>query len=140
MADTEGGLIYEARTGQVPRVSLAKAAKRVGISTSRWRQVEQGAHAPADTVALMARAVGVTPDGLRGAGRIDAAKALERLGEQSRWTEDDDPIIRIIQGSNYLDDDEKRQLVEMRRQQNQLAVNVIEMISGEDSVNPLRSP
>jgi hypothetical protein len=71
-------------------LSIREAAKRAGISYGRWRQIVMGyqnvspgsfapVHAPAKTLAKMARVVGVTPAQLTEAGREDAAEALAGL-------------------------------------------------------------
>jgi transcriptional regulator with XRE-family HTH domain len=68
-------------------LSAREAARRAGISEGRWRQIAGGyqvvspgvyapVHGPAQTVARMAAAAGVTPAQLTGAGRPDAATAL----------------------------------------------------------------
>ena len=72
-----------------PRLSIAAAARLADMSDTRWRQLESGYRlfhgryepetAPAQTLAAMARAVGVTPAELRDAGRPDAAGELEAL-------------------------------------------------------------
>jgi hypothetical protein len=69
------------------QLSARKAAGRAGISEGRWRQIASGyqvvspgvyapVHGPAQTLARMAAAVGVSPAQLTEAGRPDAAKAL----------------------------------------------------------------
>lgn len=86
----EGRLIEDARTEKIPRMSIRAAADIAGISEGWWRQVVRGyrtgkggqvieVDAPADTVAQMAAAVGVTPANLRSVGRDDAADRLESL-------------------------------------------------------------
>ncbi len=71
-------------------LSIREAARRAGISYGRWRQIVMGyqnvspgsyaaVHAPAKTVAKMARVVGVTPAQLTEAGREDAAAILAEL-------------------------------------------------------------
>ena len=71
-------------------LSIREAAKRAGISYGRWRQIVTGyqnvspgvfaaVHAPAKTLAKMARVVGVTPPQLTEAGREDAAAILAEL-------------------------------------------------------------
>jgi len=84
----EAELIRTARTSP-PLVKIRRAADLAGISEGRWRQLENGGWkrrgrwetevAPADTLARMARAVGVTPAQLTAAGRPDAAAELEAL-------------------------------------------------------------
>ncbi|MGO4421468.1 hypothetical protein AB4Z54_22870 [Streptomyces sp. MCAF7] len=74
---------------KLTRISGRAAAKQAGISDARWRQIISGyqsvsgtkiaVHAPPDTLARMALVVGVTPQQLAGAGRTDAAEALEEL-------------------------------------------------------------
>lgn len=72
-----------------PRMTITEAARRAGISDTRWSQLENGYRmnrgraepewAPADTLAAMARAVGVTPQQLAASGREDAAGELDAL-------------------------------------------------------------
>ncbi|GAB3213284.1 hypothetical protein GCM10027294_43410 [Marinactinospora endophytica] len=83
----EGELIEEARgrTG----MSQNAAARAAGISGTRWRQIVKGygtasgvvvqVTGPAETVARMARVVGVTPEELEEAGRDDAADQLREI-------------------------------------------------------------
>lgn len=91
----EADLIERLRTAARPKLSVRAAAKAAGISDSRWRQIIKGyrqetkdvrvpAHAPDDTLARMARAVGATPGDLREVGREDAAVELEVLIERDR--------------------------------------------------------
>jgi transcriptional regulator with XRE-family HTH domain len=79
-----GALIEAAR--EEAGLSRRDAARRAGVSDSWWRYVASGwqNHGPvtgtAETVAAMARAVGVTPEQLEAEGeRPDAAKALRRM-------------------------------------------------------------
>ncbi len=86
----EAQLIASKLATAVPRMSRRQAARRAGISETRWRQIEKGlvrvhGHdypetAPADTLASMARAIGITPAELEAAGRSDAATYLAALG------------------------------------------------------------
>lgn len=83
----EGKLIGEAmkRRG----MSARGAATAAGISDTRWRHIVAGyqpvgelyvpVSGPAETVARMARAVGVLPHQLAEVGRQDAANELTRL-------------------------------------------------------------
>ena len=83
----EGVLIESARRDA--KLSVREAARRAGISEGWWRQVVKGYQSlsggsfgavravPAETVAKMARAAGVTPEQMEGEGRRpDAAKIL----------------------------------------------------------------
>lgn len=89
MPPPEARLIAAKRAQLVPKVSGREAARRAGISPTRWRQLEAGVirvrgHdfpeiAPAETLAYMALAVGVTQAELAGAGRDDAAEILGKL-------------------------------------------------------------
>lgn len=86
----EGKLIQSAakRAG----ISARQAAPKAQISEGRWRQITNGYQvvtkglyspvrdAPAETVAAMARVVGVTPEELEEAGRPDAATILQQMG------------------------------------------------------------
>jgi transcriptional regulator with XRE-family HTH domain len=86
----EGELINAALKRIRPKLSVREAARRAGISEGWWRQVVRGyqplkggGKAPmtgsAETVASMARVVGVTPAQLQEAGRADAAEELRAL-------------------------------------------------------------
>lgn len=72
------------------RLSQRQAATRAGISENRWRAIMHGyqnisagvfapIRGPGDTVARMARVVGVAPEQLEEAGRADAAEELRNL-------------------------------------------------------------
>jgi len=83
----EGVLIESAR--REARLSVRAAARRAGISEGWWRQITKGYQSlsggapgivrdvPADTVAKMARVVGITPEQMAAQGqRPDAAEAM----------------------------------------------------------------
>lgn len=79
-----GALIEEAR--KKARLSMREAGRRAGISGNWWRYVTEGHQGEtpvpgtAETVAAMARVVGVTPEQLAGKGqRPDAAEALREM-------------------------------------------------------------
>lgn len=81
-----GQLIEDARKALRPKVSARKAAERAGISEGRWRQITKGYQAtaggripvpgPVETLARMARVVGVSPEQMAAAGRQDVADVL----------------------------------------------------------------
>ena len=84
----EGRLIHDAADRL--DLSIREAARRAGISYGRWRQIVMGyqnvspgsfapVHAPAKTIAKMARVVNVSPAQLTAAGRDDAAEVLTGL-------------------------------------------------------------
>ncbi|WUH92554.1 helix-turn-helix domain-containing protein [Streptomyces sp. NBC_00433] len=83
-APPEGVLIK--RAAAAARLSQREAARRADISETRWRQLVSGyqvvsrakvpVRSPDDTLARMARAVGVTAEQLEEAGRDGAAAAL----------------------------------------------------------------
>jgi transcriptional regulator with XRE-family HTH domain len=83
----EGQLIKAALTAS-PLTQRA-AAKRAGISDTRWRQIVSGYQAIGgqkvpfrsrdETLARMARAVGVSPEQLEAVGRAGAAAALREV-------------------------------------------------------------
>lgn len=83
----EGSLIAAALKRST--LSQRAAAKKAGISDVRWRQIVAGyerkggmdipVQAPPETLARMARTVGVTPDQLVQAGRQDAADELRAI-------------------------------------------------------------
>lgn len=85
-------LIAYARQNHVPPLSIRAAAKKAGISESRWRQIEKGysaisanrfteAVAPDLTLASMAMAVGLDGDDLRGVDRGGAARIIDAQRE-----------------------------------------------------------
>jgi transcriptional regulator with XRE-family HTH domain len=86
-APPEGALIKAARA--VSGFSQREAARRAGISESRWRQIVAGFQSvggkkvafrsPDETVARMASVVGVTPEQLEAVGRAEAAAALRDI-------------------------------------------------------------
>jgi len=83
-APPEGALLKRALIAA--RISQREAARRSGISETRWRQLVSGyqvvsrekvpVRSPDDTLARMARAVGVTAEQLEEAGRDEAAAVL----------------------------------------------------------------
>lgn len=71
-------------------LSARKAAEQAGMSEGHWRAIVSGSRSvgrdmwvpvrgPAETLARMAKAVGVTPEQLLEAGRDDAAEELRQL-------------------------------------------------------------
>lgn len=75
------------------RQSARQLAAKVGISDTRWRHIVNGYQpvgqgqtirivAPADTLARMAQAVGVSAAELRAAGRDDAAREMETVASE----------------------------------------------------------
>lgn len=86
----EGALIERAREAHNPRLSIRAAADAAGMSDGRWRQIVNGYQSagasqyitvvgPAETIARMAKVVGVTAEQLTDVGREDAAGELLRL-------------------------------------------------------------
>ncbi|MEU0059868.1 helix-turn-helix transcriptional regulator [Streptomyces sp. NPDC006334] len=73
------------------RLSGREAARRAGLSETRWRQIVNGYQdvggvrigviAPDETLVRMAQVVGLTSDQLREAGRESAADLLDELAE-----------------------------------------------------------
>lgn len=110
-----GEAIEMARKRISPPMSARRAAEIAGISEGRWRQIVKGYQAigdghrapvegPANTVARMARAVGLAPVDLELALRPDAAEELRNLS-------DDDLIAREVQEREQR----KRSQLEARR-------------------------
>lgn len=87
----EGLLIRRARQRSRPKISMADAASKAGMSVDNWGHIERGYQSmgrdqpprivvpPADTLAHMAYAVGITPQELAEIDRTDAAVALDDL-------------------------------------------------------------
>ncbi len=89
----EADLIRHRREAAIPGTSRRQAAAKAGISASQWSDVERGHKkagsgvvvpvlATADTLARMARVVGVSADDLAAAGRPDAAGQLRALDQE----------------------------------------------------------
>jgi transcriptional regulator with XRE-family HTH domain len=107
-ARPEGALIRLAR--QAAGLSIPDAVRLSGVSKARWSTVESGSesrdgvtrpvNAKADTIARMARAVGINPDRLESEGqRADAALILREIlraeaePPASPAAEDDGPLL-----------------------------------------------
>jgi transcriptional regulator with XRE-family HTH domain len=88
----EGALIKAALAAA--RISQREAARRAGISDTRWRQIVSGYQAvggekvpfrsPDETLARMAHAVNVSPEQLEAAGRAESAAALRTIQAERR--------------------------------------------------------
>lgn len=103
------GRLIETATSLGP-LSTRQASARAGLGTSRWRELVNGykivgsgqaveAVAPADRLARMARAVGVTAEQLRHAGRDDAADVLTMMAgvEAEQQHLDDAPLASRLE-------------------------------------------
>lgn len=108
-----GELLENARTRA--RLSRREAARRSGISDNWWRAVVSGsqnngapAHGSPETVAAMARAVGVNPDQLEQAGNPDAAEVLREI--ESSEPPSRENRMRLVPDSQD-DDDEMTAMV-----------------------------
>lgn len=111
----EGAVIERAATAR--GMSARTAAKEAALSDARWRQIVNGyasvgagqvvpVEGPAETIARMAMAVGVTPDQLREAGRADAADVLLVLGgmqAESEWQAVGTALDRLLRIREQLD-------------------------------------
>jgi len=86
----EAELIRQRREVADPPMSRRQAAAKAGISPSQWSDIERGhkqagsgvtvpVQATAETLARMARTIGMSPEELAAAGRQDAAQALSAL-------------------------------------------------------------
>lgn len=83
------GRVIEDALKRPPKKSMRKLADEVGLSEGRVRQIINGYQSmggqiiaivgPADTVARLAQAAGVTPEQMRSAGRPDAADVMSPL-------------------------------------------------------------
>lgn len=111
----EGALIENAL--RMKNMSGRRAAEQAGISDARWRQIVNGYMSagggqsvpvvgPPETVARMARVVGVTADQLREAGRADAADLLLTLAgmqAEAEWRTVGTALDRLIALREELD-------------------------------------
>lgn len=86
-APAEALLIQQRREAATSPISRRQAAAKAGISPSQWSDIERGqkragqgtvipVRATAETLARMARTIGIAPDELAAAGRQDAADIL----------------------------------------------------------------
>jgi len=93
----EGRLIEDA--AKASGLSVKKLAANAEISDTRWRHIVRGYQpapgggvnpvtAPANTLARMALAVGVSADDLARTGRTDAAELMARLEDRGRHHHD----------------------------------------------------
>jgi hypothetical protein len=112
------------------RISARKAAKLAGLSDAWWRHVVNGYQpvgqgqfipvvAPPDTLARMAKVIGISEAELQKAGRADAAEELARLAVPG---EDDIDLdrelaieIEMISDDPNLTDRAKQELVKQAR-------------------------
>jgi transcriptional regulator with XRE-family HTH domain len=88
----EADLIRQRREAADPPMSRRQAAAKAGISASQWSDIERGhkqagsgvtvpVQATAETLARMARVVGITADELAAAGREDATRVLDAIDQ-----------------------------------------------------------
>lgn len=120
-----GELIEAAR--EAAGLSRREAARRAGISDAWWRYVTRGWQngpitGPADTVAVMARVVGLTPERLESEGeRPDAAGKLREMiarEEADRAADpyaDEDEALQEILRDERLPEDVRRGLVALAK-------------------------
>jgi len=124
-APPEAQLIARKRKALRPTLSMLEAARRAGMSATRWRQLETGSirvkgadypeRAPADTLARMAWVTGATAAELCEAGRPDAAEELERLpdGSPDHGAHDEvRAIIDQIASSKVLTERQRKALID----------------------------
>lgn len=111
----EGQLIESAL--RMKGISGRQAAAEAGISDARWRQIVNGYQSagggqtitvvgPDETIARMARVVGVTPEQLRAAGRPEAADLLLTLSgmqAEHEWRSVGTALDRLISIREELD-------------------------------------
>jgi hypothetical protein len=118
MTDDLCSLIRLSRT-DVAGVSQKGAGLAAGdMSETRWRQIETGQEdrAPADTVARMCYAVGVTPEQLRAIGQTRLAVLVQQrmtLLEPQRVTGDD--LEEYLLATPLLTDGQRRVLLAVAR-------------------------
>jgi transcriptional regulator with XRE-family HTH domain len=102
-ADTppEAALVRRRREELIPPRSPEKLAKLIGISGKRWRDIERGRDANgrptkprAQTLADIARVVGITSDELEAVGRADAGRILTVLTRDR--AESDPALVGVV--------------------------------------------
>lgn len=135
----EGQLIKRVRESLQPRVTVAEAAQRAGISAEMWGHIERGhrsagrgagrvpVKAKRPTLARMAFEIGVSAEDLEEAGREDAAEVLRQMLD-SRPAEQTVMEVPVDRGRMLLEVDpelseEERELV--RRQAKELAAFLV---------------
>lgn len=118
----EAKLIARLRKDKVPPLSMREAARRAGFSVATWTQNEQGyrkvtpgltipIRATDEKLAGMALVVGATPAQLRGTGRPDAARMLQKIIDAGP-----DPraqLAETIRQSREFTEKQKGALIEM---------------------------
>lgn len=123
----EAALIGRARRAR--RLTVEEAATAAGISHQRWRQIEgsKGNRAPAETIAHMAHAVGITAERLEriapGDQRLtDATEILEEIELQATAGTDAfesrvrEAIDRLSADDRSIAEDLLQEFVETQRQ------------------------
>lgn len=125
----DGDLIRQARLRMVPSMSIPRAAALTGDAPGNWGCVERGyqdlggdrgrrtiMHPPAQTLARMSSAVGVTPRQWEDRGRGDVAAILRVIMEDRRRQCDavsaaladaDSAFLRVIRDSPILSAEQK---------------------------------
>ncbi|MFP3119521.1 hypothetical protein [Streptomyces sp. SM8] len=113
------------------RLTARSAAAAAGISDARWRQIISGyqsvsgnhipVRAPADTLARMAQAAGVTADELAEAGREDAAAELREIAPAAPASQSSAQVEAITALLATLPPDAQQEV--LRRLQQNPAVN-----------------
>lgn len=126
----EARLLKRARDAWQPRkLSMREAAAKAGVSETTWRHTEAGAEprgsqrfpykAGDSTLARMARAVRLTPEALRSAGRPEAAAVLQEIrkdgSDPDNWQIAECVYEEEILTTPDISDDSKRQLVRVHR-------------------------
>ncbi|MEU5884609.1 helix-turn-helix transcriptional regulator [Spirillospora sp. NPDC047279] len=93
-APLEAELVRRHREELIPPRSPEKLAKVIGISGKRWRDIERGldangrpTQARAQTLADIAKVLGIGPEQLEEAGRADAARILSAVTRDRAETE-----------------------------------------------------
>lgn len=144
-------LIKYARTHHVPPLSIREAARRAGISESRWRQVEKGyasvgtgefkpAIASDLTLSAMAIAIGLDGGDLRGVNRSRAAEIIDAQQEAAtaQITTQEPSLSQFTDDELLLELRARLQRVARTETEHREGATLTAVIDAEESTQPVR--
>lgn len=131
----ESVLIRRARSAQgLSPERIVKRLTRISMSGRNWRQIEDGRNVPDETLAHMARAVGLTPERLEEVGRPEAAAILREINRMEADDSTADGNEAELAGFNAaadLPDDPAERMAELRRRLDALTEAAQRLLGGE---------
>ncbi len=128
----EGRLIMDAMERARPKLSGRKVAALAYLSEGRLRQILNGytivgagnyvpTVGPADTVARIAKVVGLSPPELRAVGRADAADALQDLELEEKYDRPNDALrAETIKIANEVAETLRRRGIDLNARQDRV--------------------